>query len=103
VDRIYHFLGICCKESTVLPELRVKLAASDSVGANVNSAQVLLEKLQKPWTADFVRAERRLIEILVAGIRVDTLENGSVKQAEVIVTYRFSQPDDAMPVVHVGR
>jgi transcriptional regulator with XRE-family HTH domain len=40
-----------------------------------------------------------LIEVLIAGVRVDTVETCGVKQAEITVTYRFSQPDQPMPVV----
>ena len=43
--------------------------------------------------------KRRLIEILVADIRVDTVETGGVKQSEVTVTYRFSQPDEPLPLI----
>ena len=34
-----------------------------------------------------------------AGVRVDTTESFGVKQAEITVNYRFSQPDQALPVV----
>jgi len=40
-----------------------------------------------------------LIEVLVAGVRVDTVEEGGVKQTRTTVTYRFSQPDQPMPLV----
>jgi transcriptional regulator with XRE-family HTH domain len=43
--------------------------------------------------------KRRLIEVLVAGVRVDTGEECGVKQSKITVTYRFSQPDQPMPVV----
>ena len=43
--------------------------------------------------------KRRLIEVLVASVRVDTVEECGVKQAEITVTYRFSQPDQPMPLV----
>ena len=36
---------------------------------------------------------------LVAGIHVDTVEGHGVKQARTTVTYRFSQPDQPMPLV----
>ena len=42
--------------------------------------------------------KRRLIEILVAGVRVETVETCSVKHAKITVTYRFSQPGPAMPL-----
>ena len=39
------------------------------------------------------RQKRRLIEVLLAGVRVDTVEECGVNQNRVTVTYRFSQPD----------
>ena len=36
---------------------------------------------------------------MIAGVRVDTVETCGVKQAEITVTYRFSQPDQPMPLV----
>ncbi len=42
--------------------------------------------------------KRRLIEVLVAGICVDTVEEAGVKQARTTVTYRFHRPG-AMPLV----
>ncbi|MCW5982727.1 MAG: helix-turn-helix transcriptional regulator [Bryobacteraceae bacterium] len=43
--------------------------------------------------------KRRLIEVLVAGVRVDTVEECGVKQTRATVTYRFSEPDHPMPLV----
>jgi DNA-binding transcriptional regulator YiaG len=40
-----------------------------------------------------------LVEALVAGIKVETFEEGGVKQTRTIVTYRFSQPDQPMSMV----
>jgi hypothetical protein len=37
--------------------------------------------------------KRCLIEVLVAGVRVDTVEECGVKQSKIIVTYGFSQGD----------
>lgn len=83
-----------------LAELRAKIARADSVAGTINSAQALLQKLRKrldqPLTFE---QKRRLVEILVAGIRVDTVETGGVKQAEITVTYRFSQPDQPLPIL----
>lgn len=42
---------------------------------------------------------RRLIEVLVVGVRVDTVEKCGVKQTKVTVTYRLSQPDQPMALV----
>ena len=43
--------------------------------------------------------ERRLIEVLVAGVRVETVEEATGKRARITVSYCFSQPDHPMPVV----
>jgi DNA-binding transcriptional regulator YiaG len=43
--------------------------------------------------------KRRIVEVLVAGIRIDTFEDCGVKQAKTTITYRFSQPEEAMPLV----
>src|SRR4051794_419474 len=42
--------------------------------------------------------KRRVIEVLVSGIRVETVEEDGVKQAKITVTYRFSQPDQPVPL-----
>ncbi len=83
-----------------IAELRGKMAGADSIGANLTSAQALLEKLRKRLDEPVSwEMKRRLIEILVAGVRVDTVEECGVKQSKITVTYRFSQPDQPMPVV----
>jgi site-specific DNA recombinase len=92
------------REQTVLDaqiaELRAKVAGVDAIGSSINSAQALLEKLRKrldqPVSFDIMR---RLIEILVAGIRVETTEVGGVKVATTTVTYRFGEPDQPLPLV----
>lgn len=43
--------------------------------------------------------KRCLIEVLVAGARIDTVEECGVKQTKTTVTYRFSQPDQPTPQV----
>ena len=92
------------KEETALEaqiaELGGRITGGDSIGANVCSAQALLAKLRlrldEPISWEL---KRRLIEVLIAGVRVDTVETCGVKQAEITVTYRFSQPDQPMPLV----
>ena len=80
-------------------ELRGKISGADSIGANISSAQALLANLRKRFDEPISwERKRRLIEVLVPGIRVDTVETCGVKQSEITVTYRFSQPD-AMPLV----
>ena len=92
------------KEQTALEaqiaELGGRITGVDSIAENINSAQALLANLRKRLD-DTVSWEqkRRLIEVLVAGVRVDTVETCGVKQNEITVTYRFSQPDQPMPLV----
>jgi len=81
-------------------ELRGKIAGANSIGATINSAEALLAKLRKRLDEPVSwEQKRRLIEALVAGVRVDTVEECGVKQAEITVTYRFSQPDQPVPLV----
>jgi transcriptional regulator with XRE-family HTH domain len=83
-----------------LAELRGRLAGVDSIGATVSSAEALLTKLRKrldepvPW-----EMKRKLIEVLVAGVRIDTVEECGVRQSKIAVTYKFSEPDSPMPIV----
>jgi transcriptional regulator with XRE-family HTH domain len=82
-----------------LTEMRGKIAGADSIGATISSAQVLLEKLRKrldePICWDL---KRRIIEVLVAGGRVDTVECWGVKQCDITLTYRFSPHDQPIPL-----
>jgi transcriptional regulator with XRE-family HTH domain len=92
------------KEQTALEaqieELRAKLAGTRSVGESVTSADSLLKKLRKRLDGPISwELKRRLIETLVAGVRVETTETFGVKQTEITVTYRFTEPDQPMPVV----
>lgn len=92
------------KEETALEsqigELRSKIAGADSIGATISSAQALLGRLRKRLDEPVSwEQKRRLIEVLVAGVRVDTVEECGVKQTRTTVTYRFSQPDQPMPLV----
>jgi transcriptional regulator with XRE-family HTH domain len=81
-------------------ELRGKLAGADSIGATITSAEALLAKLRKRLDEPISwELKRRLIEVLVAGVRVDTVEDCGVKQSEITVNYRFSQPDQALPLI----
>jgi site-specific DNA recombinase len=80
-------------------ELRGKISGAESIGANISSAQALLATLRKRLDETVSwELKRRLIEVLVAGVRVDTVETCGVNQSEITVTYRFSQPDQPMPL-----
>jgi DNA-binding XRE family transcriptional regulator len=81
-------------------ELRDKISGADSINANISSAQALLANLRKRLDEPVSwEQKRRLIEVLVAGVRMDTVETCGVKQSEITVTYRFSQPDQPIPLV----
>ncbi len=81
-------------------ELRGRIAGADSIGATITSAQALLAKLRKRLDQPISwEIKRRLIEVLVAGVKVETVEEEGVKRADITVTYRFSQPDQATPLV----
>jgi site-specific DNA recombinase len=81
-----------------LTELRAKLGGSDA--SALCSAEALLQALRKRLDEPISwELKRRLIEILVAGIRVETVEQHGVKQARIITTYRFAEPSQPMPLV----
>ncbi len=83
-----------------LAELRARIAGSDSIEANITSAETMLAKLRKRLDEPLSwEMKRRLVEVLVAGVRIDTVEECGVKQSKITVTYRFSEPDLPMPVV----
>jgi len=92
------------KEETALDaqfgELRIRVTGVDSISDSVKSAEELLGRLRKRLDQPLSwEVKRRLVEVLVAGIRVDTVEECGVKQAATRVTYRFNQPGHAMPLV----
>jgi hypothetical protein len=81
-------------------ELRGKISGADSIGPTINSAEALLTKLRKRLDEPISwEVKRRLIEVLVAAVLVDTVEGCGVKQAEITVTYRFCQPDQPLPLI----
>jgi site-specific DNA recombinase len=83
-----------------IAELRHKLAGTKSIESTIKSAEALLEKLRVRLDETVSwEQKRRLIEVLVAGVRVDTFEECGVKQTNITVSYRFSHPDQAMPLV----
>ena len=43
--------------------------------------------------------KRKLVEVLVAGVHVDTVEEAGVKQSKITVTYRFNEPRRGLPLV----
>ncbi len=79
-----------------MQESRNQIRGAENVKDAVGSAAALLsqlkQRLDRPVSWE---QKRQLIEVLVAGIQVETVEVCGVKQAKIIVTYRFSQPDEA--------
>jgi site-specific DNA recombinase len=79
-----------------IDDLRNQIRSAETVKDAVGSAGAMLsrlrERLDRPVSWE---QKRQLIETLVAGIQVETVEVCGVKQAKIIVTYRFSQPDEA--------
>ncbi len=92
------------KEETALEaqiaELGGRIAGADSIGESLSSAESLLAKLRKRLDESVSWEQKRhLIEVLVAGVRVDTVEECGVRQSRTTVTYRFSEPGHPMPLV----
>jgi hypothetical protein len=83
-----------------IDELRSKITSPDSVRSAISSAETMLAKLRErldgvvSW-----ECKRELVEVLVAGVRVDTFEQGGVRKNKVTVTYRFSEPGEPVPLV----
>ncbi len=75
------------------------LAAGDRT-AQLRSAEELLATLRKrldgPVPAEL---KRRIVEILVEKIEANTVERWGVQQSEIIITYRFSQPNEPAALV----
>jgi site-specific DNA recombinase len=86
-----------------LDELKGKLESSKSINSNLASAESLLAKLRKRLDEPVSwECKRQLIEVLVAGIRVDTVETCGVVQPKVTITYRFEKPNEVERVVPMG-
>jgi site-specific DNA recombinase len=83
-----------------LEELNGRMVNVGSIGANLGSAETLLTKLRHRLDAPVSwECKRQLIEVLVRGIRVETVETGGVTQPKVTVTYRFDKPNELERVV----
>ena len=70
--------------------LEAKLGGADSNGAVLEGAEALLTRLRKrldqPLTYE---RKRQLVELLVGGIRIETIRNGAQRENVATVTYRF--------------
>jgi transcriptional regulator with XRE-family HTH domain/DNA-binding transcriptional MerR regulator len=84
-----------------IDELRGQLRGEDSVATAVDSAEALLTKLRTRLDQPVSwERKRQLIEVLVAGIEVETVETCGVKQARTTVTYRFGLA--CLPALYAG-
>jgi site-specific DNA recombinase len=73
-----------------LAELKSRAEGARSIGANVATAGSLLAKLRKRLDEPVSwEVKRQLIEVLLAGIAVGTIEQNGVVQPRVTVRYRF--------------
>lgn len=83
-----------------LDELKGRENSASAISANLGSAESLLkrlrERLDKPVSWE---CKRQLVEVLVAGIVVDTIEAHGVVQPKVTITYNFDQPNQLERVV----
>jgi site-specific DNA recombinase len=81
--------------TTQISELEGKLGAADAHGEFLESAQGLLTRLRarldQPLTWE---RKRQLVELLVGGIRIETLRDGKKRENIVTVTYRFPSAVD---------
>jgi site-specific DNA recombinase len=83
--------------ATQISELGGRIEAAGSIAEHVGSAQALLAQLRKRLDQPVSwEQKRRLVEVIVGGICVDTVEEEGVRQNRTTVTYRFSQPNQSM-------
>jgi site-specific DNA recombinase len=75
------------------------LAAGDRT-AQLRSAEELLASLRKRLDGPVPpELKRRIVEILVEKIEANTVEHWGVQQSEIIINYRFSQPNEPAALV----
>jgi len=81
-------------------EAAARALASGDRAAQLQSAEELLtslrQRLDGPIPAEL---KRRIIQILVEKIQANTIERWGVQQSEIIITYRFSQPNEPAALV----
>jgi site-specific DNA recombinase len=76
-----------------LDDLRSRLNGLEDVGSRLDQAEVLLRELNARLDSKLTWETRReIVEILVAGIGVNTIGVNGGSEVQVTVTYRFSEP-----------
>lgn len=88
---------------TQLEDVQSRIRSAGNISTNLDSAEALLAKLrqrlEKPVSWE---CKRQLVEVLVSGIRVDTVETCGVVQPKVTITYRFEKPNELERAVPQG-
>jgi site-specific DNA recombinase len=80
---------------TQLNEMTGKLNGAGSITSDLGSAESLLARLRKRLDEPVSwELKRQLVEALVGGIRVDSVETCGVVQPKVTITYRFDKPNE---------
>ena len=75
------------------------LAAADR-SSQLQTAETLLSTLRSRLDGPIApELKRRIVEILVESVQANTVERWGVKQSEIVIAYRFSQPDEPAALV----
>lgn len=80
-------------------QLRGMVGQLASVAGTLRSVEGLLVELRERLNGPVeFEVRRRLVEILVGGIEVETIDGDAGAQTNTVVHYRFAQPGQALPV-----
>jgi transcriptional regulator with XRE-family HTH domain len=81
-------------------ELATRALSAGDRSEQFRTAEALLATLRKrldgPVPAEL---KRRIVEVLVESIQANTAERWGVQQSEIVITYRFSQPEEPAALV----
>jgi transcriptional regulator with XRE-family HTH domain len=81
-------------------ETATRVLSSGDRTAQLQSAEALLAMLRNRLDGPVPHElKRRIVEILVETIEANTVERWGVQQSEIVITYRFSQPDEPAALV----
>lgn len=74
-----------------IEELESKLGGIDANGPVLENAEAFLTRLRKRLDQPLTwERKRQLVELLVGGIRIETIRNGETRENVSSVTYRFA-------------
>jgi site-specific DNA recombinase len=90
---------------TALSAMQAQRDLADAFAAHYLEATTLLEQLRERLevveATNDIATKRRVVELLVAGIQVDTVGTGKAKQATITITYTFA-PKRAVDSTMIG-